>query len=71
MIQNTRQVWEVGSVVKVGFMSLRVAVKVPTPGDFMPDAYALTSLDGSKFYRFTPHNGCSRCESLEAAQASR
>lgn len=69
MIQNSRQTWEVGSVVKVGFMSLRVAAKVPTPGDFAPDAYAMTSLDGTRFYRFTPHNGCERCDSL--AQASR
>lgn len=61
MIQNSQQAWEVGSIVKVGFLSLRVAAKCPTPGDGFPDAYALTNHDGTRFYRFTPHNGCERC----------
>ena len=30
MIQNSKQAWEPGQVVKVGFMSLRVVSKVPT-----------------------------------------
>ncbi len=51
------QVWEVGEMVKVGFLSLRITAKEPTPGDYMPDAYLLTNKDGSKKYRFVPHNG--------------
>ncbi len=35
--------WEVGEMVKVGFLTLKVLAKVPTPGDYMPDAYALGS----------------------------
>jgi hypothetical protein len=37
MVRNSKQVWEVGEMVKVGFLSLRVTAKEPTPGDFMPD----------------------------------
>jgi len=59
MIKNSKQVWEVGSTVKVGFMSLVVVAKEPTPGDYMPDAYILRSAKGVA-YRFVPHNGLER-----------
>lgn len=61
MINSTlaKNVWEIGSIVKVGFMKLRVtgmrAVK-----DWLPDIYELESLDGSKKYEFIPHNGLHR-----------
>jgi hypothetical protein len=58
--------WEVGEIVKVGFLKLKVLAKVPTPGDYMPDAYALGSATGS-IYRFVPHNGLTKCASLEEA----
>lgn len=64
MITNSKQKWEVGEVVKVGFLQLRVIEKEPTPGDYMPDAYILCGL-GDKFnrkYRFVPHNGLERIE---------
>lgn len=60
MITRSKQVWEVGEVVKVGFMSLRVTGKEATPGDYMPDAYHLVDLKGIKQYRFMPHNGLER-----------
>lgn len=60
MINRTKQVWEVGEMVKVGFMTLRVTEKEPTPGDSMPDAYLLTDKTGTKNYRFVPHNGIER-----------
>ena len=60
MVKNSKQVWEVGEMVKVGFLSLIVTAKEPTPGDFMPDAYLLVSRDGQKQYRFVPHNGLQR-----------
>lgn len=69
MIKRTKQVWEAGETVKVGFLSLRVLAKIPTPGDYMPDAYALTDKTGEKFYRFVPHNGLERFSSLAAAMA--
>jgi hypothetical protein len=56
MITNTKQNWEVGSWVKVGFMTLLVTAKVPTPGDYAPDAYLLQSAKGKR-YKFVPHNG--------------
>lgn len=60
MVQNSKQVWEVGEVVKVGFLSLRITRKEATPGDFAPDAYYLTDKTGTKEYRFVPHNGLER-----------
>jgi hypothetical protein len=69
MIQNSKQKWEVGQTVKVGFMSLQVVAKVPTPGDYMPDAYALKNAAGT-FYRFVPHNGLVRCFNLDEAMAA-
>lgn len=67
MINRTEQNWEVGEVVKVGFMRLRVLAKVATPGNYLPDQYALTSLTGERFYRFIPHNGCTRVTDLAQA----
>lgn len=69
MITKSKQCWEVGETVKVGFMSLRVTAKIATPGDYKPDAYALTNARGDRFYRFTPHFGCERVESLADAMA--
>jgi len=60
MVRNSKQNWEVGQTVKVGFLSLRITAKIPTPGDYAPDAYAMESLDGSKKYEFVPHNGLHR-----------
>ncbi len=67
MISNTRQAWEVGNAVKVGFLTLIVAAKIPTPGDYLPDAYVLTNAGATKFYRFVPHNGLTRCDSFADA----
>ena len=67
MIKNSKQNWEVGQAVKVGFMTLKVLAKVATPGDYKPDAYALES--NGKFYQFVPHNGLSRCANLEEAMS--
>jgi hypothetical protein len=62
MISKSTQVWEVGETVKVGFLSLRITAKEPTPGDYMPDAYLLTDKTGMKKYRFVPHNGLERVQ---------
>lgn len=69
MIMNSKQLWEVGEAVKVGFLKLIVKAKVATPGDYMPDAYVLTNIKGDAFYRFVPHNGLQRCYSLAEAMA--
>lgn len=59
MIKNTKQNWEIGQTVKVGFMTLTVREVQLTPGDYMPDAYILQSAKGVD-YRFVPHNGLTR-----------
>ena len=60
MIRKSKQVWEVGEVVKVDFFSLRVIAKKPTPDDYMSDAYRLVDLKGQKQYRCVPHSGLER-----------
>lgn len=67
MITKTKQNWAPGQTVKVGFLSLIVVAAVPTPGDWLPDAYALQNAAGTAFYRFVPHNGLSRCATLAEA----
>ncbi len=64
MIQRSSQQWEVGEVVRVGFMQLRVVAKEATPGDYKPDAYRLCGLgaNASRQYRFVPHNGLERLQ---------
>jgi hypothetical protein len=57
MIKTTKQNWQAGSTVKVGFLSLVVIQAVATPGDYLPDAYLLTNAAHTKLYRFVPHNG--------------
>lgn len=56
MITRSKQNWEVGNTVKVGFMELKVIEKIPTPGDYRPDSYKLVSKTGKR-YIFTPHHG--------------
>jgi hypothetical protein len=62
MITNSKQVWQVGETVKIGFLTLRVTERVPTPGDYKPDAYLLCGLgaNADRKYRFVPHNGIER-----------
>ena len=67
MIKNSKQTWEVGEAVKVGFLTLIVCAKIATPGDYAPDAYALTNKAGTSFYRFVPHNGLNKFATLADA----
>lgn len=65
MITNSKQAWEVGQAVNVGFLKgLTVIAKVLTPGDSAPDAYVLSR--GDQFYSFVPHNGLSKISVAEA-----
>lgn len=67
MIRKTKQSWEVGQQVKVGFLAgLTVIAAVATPGDYAPDAYVL--LRGEQFYSFIPHNGLSKVSAAEARE---
>jgi hypothetical protein len=58
MITRTKQDWSIGSVVKVGFMKLKV-VGIRAEYDYMPDIYDLED-DKGRRYEFVPHNGLSR-----------
>ncbi len=62
MITKSKQDWSNGSIVKVGFLTLRV-LSVKAVYDGLPDIYSLESLDGSKHYEFIPHNGLTRTDS--------
>jgi len=68
MIKNSKQSWEVGSTVKVGFLSLTVKAAVATPGDFAPDAYILVNKAGTQLYKFVPHNGIEKITPVEARE---
>ncbi|KAK6697379.1 hypothetical protein SNK04_014131 [Fusarium graminearum] len=66
VIRNSKQSWEVGESVKVGFLTL-IVVASSHPGDFLPDAYVLTNKGATKFYRFVPHHGLTSHPSKDAA----
>ena len=60
MITNSKQNWQVGEIVNVGFLrGLMVTKREPTPGDYAPDAYLLVAKTGAQ-YRFVPHKGIER-----------
>jgi hypothetical protein len=59
MITKTKQNWQIGAVVKVGFLKLRI-ISARAEYDGLPDIYTLESIDGSKKYEFIPHNGLNR-----------
>ncbi|CBJ38299.1 protein of unknown function [Ralstonia solanacearum CMR15] len=68
MISKTKQDWQVGATVKVGFMTLVVKAAVATPGDFQPDAYILVNKAGTQLYKFVPHNGVEKIGVEEARE---
>lgn len=66
----TKQSWEIGQVVKVGFVAgLEVIGKVATPGNYLPDQFVLVQPKTGRIYKFIPHNGLTRCDSLAEAAA--
>lgn len=58
MITKTKQNWNVGQIVKVGFMTLKV-LSVKAVKDNLPDIYTLENPKNGKKYEFVPHNGLS------------
>ena len=58
-IINTKQSWQVGDRVNVGFMKNLLVTKIDSIVDGLPDIYTLESNIG-KLYQFTPHNGIER-----------
>ncbi len=64
-----KQNWEIGQIVKVGFVNgLVVKEKIATPGDYKPDLYVLWAPSSNRWYSFVPHNGLTRCYSAEEAR---
>ncbi len=66
MIRDTKQQWQPGQQVRVGFLSLTVRAAVATPGDGRPDAYLLSNAAGTQLYRFVPHHGVEKIDLKEA-----
>ena len=58
-ITNTRQNWQIGSRVNVGFLKNLLVTKIDAIYDGLPDIYTLESANGTR-YEFTPHNGIER-----------
>lgn len=68
MVKNSKQNWQAGATVKVGFMSLVVKAAIATPGDYLPDAYILANQAGTQLYKFVPHNGLEKIDVAEAKE---
>jgi hypothetical protein len=68
MVKNSKQNWQVGATVKVGFLSLDVKAAIATPGDCLPDAYILANQAGTQLYKFVPHNGLEKIDFAEAKE---
>jgi len=58
MIKNTTQKWEIGQVVRVGFVSNLKVLDIKAL-DGIPDTYSLEGKDGA-IYEFTPHYGLNK-----------
>ena len=58
-ITNTRQNWQIGSRVNVGFLQNLLITKIDAIYDGLPDIYTLEDNSG-RVYQFTPHNGITR-----------
>lgn len=64
---TTKQAWEIGQTVKVGFLSgLVVKAKIVSLGDFGQMGYILQRNDN--LYKFVPHGGLERLTFSEARE---
>ena len=54
MIKNSRQNWNIGEVVKIGFLSGKI-IDILAIVDYLPDIYIIES--PKALYKFIPHNG--------------
>ena len=57
--KKSQQDWAIGSIVKVGFLTLKFTGYIESVNYFQT-ARLLESLDGTKKYEFTPHHGLAR-----------
>lgn len=68
MINHSKQNWQAGSIVKVGFMSLMVQAAIETPRNYAPDAYLLSGAKGQN-YLFVPHKGIEKYDGQTTVEA--
>ncbi|CAE6839079.1 hypothetical protein [Paraburkholderia nemoris] len=66
MVKNSKQSWQVGQTVKVGFLALTVIASLAPCGDGLPGAYILTN--SKQLFSFVPHNGLSKISDFEAVE---
>ena len=68
--RRAKQNWNIGQIVKVGFVAgLEVLEKIATPGNYLPDQYVLRQQVTDRIYSFVPHNGLTRCATIDQARA--
>ena len=60
-INRSKQSWNIGDRVNVGFMRNLEVLEIQAIYDFKPDIYILRSDKGIR-YSFTPHNGIERLD---------
>ena len=68
MITRSKQSWQPGNIVKVGFLSLMVQAAIETPKNYAPDAYLLSNAKGQN-YLFIPHKGLTRYDGQTSTEA--
>ena len=66
MVKNSKQSWEVGQSVRVGFLALTVIASLAPRGDGLPGAYILTN--SKQLFSFVPHNGLTKISDFEAVE---
>ena len=59
-IINSKQNWQIGDRVNVGFMKNLLVTKIEAIYDGLPDIYTLENTNNGNLYEFTPHNGIAR-----------
>lgn len=59
MITHTKQRWNIGDKVNVGFLKDLTVIKIEAIKDGLPDVYTLEG-KARALYEFIPHNGLSR-----------
>jgi hypothetical protein len=65
---KTKQNYEIGQTVKVGFMNLIVRANVLVRNSYAngaKKAYILSNKDNTTYYLNSPYEGCSRLEKYE------
>ena len=60
-VKRSKQSWNIGDKVNIGFMRDLEILEIQAIYDFKPDIYILQNNQGVK-YTFTPHHGIERLD---------